>query len=120
MPFHLSSYRIIIIIIQAEKIRRCDWLRASVFPRNRGLAGVGKHIACSERGSLLGIKISSPSSECLIECVNIIEQQEGKDGWCNKVTMTTPNTVTFLLSQKWRQDSRKCQERKYKSSLTKQ
>ena len=29
------------------------------------------NVRCSERGSLLGIKIYSPSSECLIECVDI-------------------------------------------------
>ena len=32
------------------------------------------NVRCSERGSLLGIKIYSPSSECLIECVDIPEQ----------------------------------------------
>ena len=32
------------------------------------------NVRCSERGSLLGIKIYSPSSECLIECVDIAEQ----------------------------------------------
>ena len=31
------------------------------------------NVRCSERASLLGIKISSPSSECLIECVDIPE-----------------------------------------------
>ena len=31
------------------------------------------NVRCSERGSLLGIKIYSPSSECLIECVDIPE-----------------------------------------------
>ena len=34
------------------------------------------NVRCSERGSLLGIKIYSPSSECLIECVDIPEQAE--------------------------------------------
>ena len=34
------------------------------------------NVRCSERGSLLGIKIYSPSSECLIECVDIPEQEE--------------------------------------------
>ena len=29
------------------------------------------NVRCSERGSLLGIKIYSPSSEGLIECVDI-------------------------------------------------
>ena len=28
------------------------------------------NVRCSERGSLLGIKMYSPSSECLIECVD--------------------------------------------------
>ena len=32
------------------------------------------NVRCSERGSLLGIKIYSPSSECLIECVDIPKQ----------------------------------------------
>ena len=32
------------------------------------------NVRCSERGSLLGIKIYSPSSKCLIECVDIPEQ----------------------------------------------
>ena len=32
------------------------------------------NVRYSERGSLLGIKIYSPSSECLIECVDIPEQ----------------------------------------------
>ena len=32
------------------------------------------NVRCSERGWLLGIKIYSPSSECLIECVDIPEQ----------------------------------------------
>ena len=31
------------------------------------------NVRCSERGSLLEIKIYSPSSECLIECVDIPE-----------------------------------------------
>ena len=31
-------------------------------------------VRCSERGSLLGIKIYSPSSECFIKCVDIPEQ----------------------------------------------
>ena len=31
------------------------------------------NVPCSERGSLLGIKIYSPSSECWIECVDIPE-----------------------------------------------
>ena len=35
----------------------------------------GMNVRCSERGSLLGIKISSSSSECLIECVDIPEQR---------------------------------------------
>ena len=34
------------------------------------------NVRCSERGSLLGIKIYSPSSECLIECVDIPEHSE--------------------------------------------
>ena len=34
------------------------------------------NVRCSERGSLLGIKIYSPSSECLIECVDISEQYQ--------------------------------------------
>ena len=33
------------------------------------------NVRCSERGSLLGIKIYSPSSECLIECVDIPEHK---------------------------------------------
>ena len=33
------------------------------------------NVRCCERGSLLGIKIYSPSSECLIECVDIPKQQ---------------------------------------------
>ena len=33
------------------------------------------NVRCSERGSLLGIKIYSPSSECLIECVDIPEHR---------------------------------------------
>ena len=32
------------------------------------------NVRCSERG-LLGIKIYSPRSECLIECVDIPKQQ---------------------------------------------
>ena len=32
------------------------------------------NVRCSERGSLLGIKIYSPSFECLIECVDIPKQ----------------------------------------------
>ena len=32
------------------------------------------NVRCSERGSLLGIKIYSPSCECLIECVDIPDQ----------------------------------------------
>ena len=32
------------------------------------------NVRCSERGSLLGIKIYSPSSECFIEYVDIPEQ----------------------------------------------
>ena len=32
-------------------------------------------VRCSERGSLLGIKIYSPSSECLIESVDIPEHK---------------------------------------------
>ena len=31
------------------------------------------NVGCIERGSLLGIKIYSPSFECLIECVDIPE-----------------------------------------------
>ena len=38
------------------------------------------NVRCSERGSLLGIKIYSPSSECLIECVDIPEQCQ-KNFW---------------------------------------
>ena len=49
------------LVIQAEKFRRCDWLRPSLFPRNSGMPA--------------------------------------KNGWYNKVTMTTLNTVTFLLSE---------------------
>ena len=33
------------------------------------------NVRCSERGSLLGIKIYSPSSECLVECVDIPEHK---------------------------------------------
>ena len=32
------------------------------------------NVRCSDRGSFLGIKIYSPSSECLIESVDIPEQ----------------------------------------------
>ena len=31
------------------------------------------NVRCSERGSLLGAKTYSPSSKCLIECVDIPE-----------------------------------------------
>ena len=36
------------------------------------------NVRCSERGWLLGIKIYNPSSECLIECVDIPEQDCSK------------------------------------------
>ena len=42
------------------------------------------NVRCSERGSLLGIKIYSPSSECLIECVDIPEQRPNQDGKSRK------------------------------------
>ena len=34
------------------------------------------NVRCNERGSLLGIKIYSSSSECLIECVDIPEHMQ--------------------------------------------
>ena len=46
-----------------------------------------------------------------------------KNGWQNKVTMTTLNTTSFLVlfSKKWRQDSRKCPAvKKQESSPKKQ
>ena len=37
------------------------------------------NVRCSDRGSFLGIKIYSPSSECLIESVDIPEKMVGSE-----------------------------------------
>ena len=51
------------------------------------------NVRCSERGSLLGIKIYSASSECLIECVDIPEHSPCDHSRKQPALVTT----TFLL-----------------------
>ena len=58
------------------------------------------NVRCSERGSLQGIKIYSPSSECLIECVDIPEHGQNNLDHIGKSTSVLINLLVHKTTSR--------------------